>query len=173
MIKRGENKMSKNDDWFEKVMKKIDEDAKSGKLQQYFKEIFEEEERQKEYVNNREFFEWIVEFVDKLRKMKRTYSTEDFLYMEKDRFTEKDIENEKYIGSCIFDLFEEVGRQQGKEPIIDDSWSFPDTEWYFKFNNRMFFICQLIGQGTEYILRTASNKEKNYLDLDLYFENFK
>ena len=34
----------------------------------------------------------------------------------------------------------------------------------------MFFICRLIGQGTEYIVRTASNKEKNYLDLDLYFE---
>ena len=33
----------------------------------------------------------------------------------------------------------------------------------------MFFICILIGQDTEYIVRTASN-EKNYLDLDLYFE---
>ena len=85
--------------------------------------------------------------------MKRAYSTEDFLYMDKSKFTEKDINNEKYIGLCIFDLFKEIGEQQGKEPIIDDSWSFPDTEWYFKFNNRIFFICELIGQGTKYILR--------------------
>ena len=113
----------------------------------------------------------IAEFVDKLHKMRRTYSTEDFLYMDKDKFTEKDIYNEDYIGDCIFDLFDEIGKQQEKEAIEDDSWSFSDTEWYFKFNNKMYFICRLIGQGTEYIVRTASNEEKNYLDLDLYFEN--
>ena len=91
--------------------------------------------------------------------------------MDKDKFTEKDIYNEDYIGDCIFDLFDEIGKQQEKEAIEDDSWSFSDTEWYFKFNNKMYFICRLIGQGTEYIVRTASNKEKNFLDLDLYFEN--
>lgn len=163
--------MSKNDDWFEKVMRKIDEDAKSGKLQQCFREILEEEEQRKEYINNREFFEWIARFVDKLHKMKRTYSTEEFLYMDKSKFAQEDIENEYYIGSSIFDLFDEIGRAQGVEVTEDDSWSFPDREWNFKFNNRMFFICELIGQGTEYILRTEPDEVESYIDLDLYFEN--
>ena len=97
-----------------------------------------------EYVNHKEFFEWLAEFVDKLHKMRRTYSTEDFLYMDKDKFTEKDIYNENYIADCIFDLFDEIGEQQGKEAIEDDSWSFPDTEWYFKFNNKIYFINEYI-----------------------------
>lgn len=160
-----------NPNKIDEILKQLKKDIESGEFTKYLDEIFEEEKKAKEYINNKEFFEWIADFVDKLHKMKRTYSTEDFLYMNKDKFTEQDIKNEEYIGSCIFELFKEVGKQQGKEPIIDDSWSFPDTEWYFKFNNKMYFICELIGQGTEYILRTASNKEKNYLDLDLYFEN--
>lgn len=154
-----------------KILKQLKKDIESGEFKKYLDEILEEEKKDKEYINNKEFFEWIAEFVDKLHKMKRTYSAEDFLYMDKSKFTEKDINNEKYIGECIFDLFKEIGEQQGKEAIIDDSWSFPDTEWYFKFNNKMYFICELIGQGTEYILRTASKKEENYLDLDLYFKN--
>ena len=159
-----------NQDKLDTLFKKLEEDIENGKFLEYLKEIEKKEKERKEYVNHKEFFEWLAEFVDKLHKMRRTYSTEDFLYMDKDKFTEKDIYNEDYIGDCIFDLFDEIGKQQGKEAIEDDSWSFPDTEWYFKFNNRMFFICRLIGQGTEYIVRTASNKEKNYLDLDLYFE---
>lgn len=154
-----------------KILKQLKKDIESGEFKKYLDEILKKEQKSKEYINNKEFFEWIEYFVDKLRKMKKTYSTEDFLYIEKDNFTEQDIKNEKYIGSPIFNLFKEIGEQQGKEPIIDDSWGFPDTEWYFKFNNKMYFICELIGQGTKYILRTASNKEKNYLDLDLYFEN--
>ena len=160
-----------NPDKLDTLFKKLEEDIENGKFLEYLKEIERKEKERKEYVNHKEFFEWLAEFVDKLHKMRRTYSTEDFLYMDKDKFTEKDIYNEDYIGDCIFDLFDAIGKQQGKEAIEDDSWSFPDTEWYFKFNNRMFFICRLIGQGTEYIVRIASNKEKNYLDLDLYFKN--
>lgn len=160
-----------NQDKLDTLFKKLEEDIENGKFLEYLKEIERKEKERKEYVNHKEFFEWLAEFVDKLHKMRRTYSTEDFLYMDKDKFTEKDIYNEDYIGDCIFDLFDAIGKQQGKEAIEDDSWSFPDTEWYFKFNNRMFFICRLIGQGTEYIVRIASNKEKNYLDLDLYFKN--
>ena len=160
-----------NQDKLDTLFKKLEEDIENGKFLEYLKEIERKEKERKEYVNHKEFFEWLAEFVDKLHKMRRTYSTEDFLYMDKDKFTEKDIYNEDYIGDCIFDLFDEIGKQQEKEAIEDDSWSFSDTEWYFKFNNRMFFICRLRGQGTEYIVRTASNKEKNYLDLDLYFEN--
>ena len=155
-----------------KILQQLKKDIESGEFKKYLDEILEKEKQQKEYINNKEFFEWIEYFVDKLHKMKRAYSTEDFLYMDKSKFTEKDINNEKYIGLCIFDLFKEIGEQQGKEPIIDDSWSFPDTEWYFKFNNRIFFICELIGQGTEYILREADENEiRDYLDLDLYFKN--
>lgn len=160
-----------NQDKLDTLFKKLEEDIENGKFLEYLKEIERKEKERKEYVNHKEFFEWLAEFVDKLHKMRRTYSTEDFLYMDKDKFTEKDIYNEDYIGDCIFDLFDAIGKQQGKEAIEDDSWSFPDTEWYFKFNNRIFFICRLIGQGTEYIVRIASNKEKNYLDLDLYFKN--
>lgn len=160
-----------NPDKLNNLRKKIEEDIESGKFIKYLEEIFEKEKERKDYINHKEFFEWLAEFVDKLHKMRRTYSTEDFLYMDKDKFTEKDIYNEDYIGDCIFDLFDEIGKQQEKEAIEDDSWSFSDTEWYFKFNNKMYFICRLIGQGTEYIVRTASNKEKNFLDLDLYFEN--
>ena len=160
-----------NPDKLDTLFKKLEKDIESGKFLEYLKEIDKKEKERKEYVNHKEFFEWLAEFVDKLHKMRRTYSTEDFLYMDKDKFTEKDIYNEDYIGDCIFDLFDEIGKQQGKEAIEDDSWSFPDTEWYFEFNNKMYFICRLIGQGTEYIVRIASNKEKNYLDLDLYFKN--
>lgn len=163
--------MSKNnEDWFEEVKRKIDEDAKSGKLQQYFKEIIEKEKQRKEYVNNPKFFKWLVNFVQKMREMKCTYSTEDFLYMDKDNFTQEDIENEKYIGEPIFDLFEEIGKEQGLEVIEDDIFLFPEREWNFKFNNKMYFICELIGQGIEYIVRTDSNKIKDYIDLDSYFE---
>ena len=141
-----------NPDKLDTLFKKLEEDIENGKFLEYLKEIDKKEKERKEYVNHKEFFEWLAKFVDKLHKMRRTYSTEDFLYMDKDKFTEKDIYNEDYIGDCIFDLFDEIGKQQEKEAIEDDSWSFSDTEWYFKFNNKMYFICRLIGQGTEYIV---------------------
>lgn len=156
------------DEW----KKKLDEDIKSGKLQKYLHEVFEKERQRIEYIDNKEYFKWLTNFIHKLKKEEGiSYATEDFLYIDKSKFSEQDINNEAYIGDNIFDLFDKIGKQQGKEVINDDSFSFPDREWYFKFDNKMYFICELIGQGTEYILRTASNKEKNYLDLDLYFKN--
>lgn len=161
-----------NPDIIDEWKKKLDEDIKSGKLQKYLHEVFEKERQRIEYIDNKEYFKWLTNFIHKLKKEEGiSYATEDFLYIDKSKFSEQDINNEAYIGENIFDLFDKIGKQQGKEVINDDSFSFPDREWYFKFDNKMYFICELIGQGTEYILRTASNKEKNYLDLDLYFEN--
>lgn len=161
-----------NPDVIDEWKKKLDEDIKSGKLQKYLHEVFEKERQRIEYIDNKEYFKWLTNFIHKLKKEEGiSYATEDFLYIDKSKFSEQDINNEAYIGENIFDLFDKIGKQQGKEVINDDSFSFPDREWYFKFDNKMYFICELIGQGTEYILRTASNKEKNYLDLDLYFEN--
>lgn len=161
-----------NPDVIDEWKKKLDEDIKSGKLQKYLHEVFEKERQRIEYIDNKEYFKWLTNFIHKLKKEEGiSYATEDFLYIDKSKFSEQDINNEAYIGDNIFDLFDKIGKQQGKEVINDDSFSFPDREWYFKFDNKMYFICELIGQGTEYILRTASNKEKNYLDLDLYFEN--
>lgn len=161
-----------NPDIINEWKKKLDEDIKSGKLQKYLHEVFEKERQRIEYIDNKEYFKWLTNFIHKLKKEEgMSYATEDFLYIDKSKFSEQDINNEAYIGENIFDLFDKIGKQQGKEVINDDSFSFPDREWYFKFDNKMYFICELIGQGTEYILRTASNKEKNYLDLDLYFEN--
>lgn len=159
-----------NPDIIDEWKKKLDEDIKSGKLQKYLHEVFEKERQRIEYINNKAYFKWLTNFIHKLKKEEGiSYATEDFLYIDKSKFSEQDINNEAYIGENIFDLFDKIGEQQGKEVINDDSFSFPDREWYFKFDNKMYFICELIGQGTEYILRTASNKEKNYLDLDLYF----
>lgn len=159
-----------NPDIIDEWKKKLDEDIKSGKLQKYLHEVFEKERQRIEYIDNKEYFKWLTNFIHKLKKEEgMSYATEDFLYIDKSKFSEQDINNETYIGENIFDLFDKIGKQQGKEVINDDSFSFPDREWYFKFDNKMYFICELIGQGTEYILRTASNKEKNYLDLDLYF----
>lgn len=159
-----------NPDIIDEWKKKLDEDIKSGKLQKYLHEVFEKERQRIEYIDNKEYFKWLTNFIHKLKKEEGiSYATEDFLYIDKSKFSEQDINNEAYIGENIFDLFDKIGEQQGKEVINDDSFSFPDREWYFKFDNKMYFICELIGQGTEYILRTASNKEKNYLDLDLYF----
>ena len=159
-----------NPDIIDEWKKKLDEDIKSGKLQKYLHEVFEKERQRIEYIDNKEYFKWLTNFIHKLKKEEGiSYATEDFLYIDKSKFSEQDINNETYIGGNIFDLFDKIGEQQGKEVINDDSFSFPDREWYFKFDNKMYFICELIGQGTEYILRTASNKEKNYLDLDLYF----
>ena len=159
-----------NPDIIDEWKKKLDEDIKSGKLQKYLHEVFEKERQRIEYIDNKEYFKWLTNFIHKLKKEEgMSYATEDFLYIDKSKFSEQDINNEAYIGENIFDLFDKIGKQQGKEVINDDSFSFPDREWYFKFDNKMYFICELIGQGTEYILRTASNKEKNYLDLDLYF----
>lgn len=159
-----------NPDIIDEWKKKLDEDIKSGKLQKYLHEVFEKERQRIEYIDNKEYFKWLTNFIHKLKKEEgMSYATEDFLYIDKSKFSEQDINNEAYIGENIFDLFDKIGKQQGKEVINDDSFSFPDREWYFKFDNKMYFICELIGQGTEYILRTVSNKEKNYLDLDLYF----
>lgn len=161
-----------NPDVIDEWKKKLDEDIKSGKLQKYLHEVFEKERQRIEYIDNKEYFKWLTNFIHKLKKEEGiSYATEDFLYIDKSKFSEQDINNEAYIGENIFDLFDKIGKQQGKEVIDNDSFSFPDREYYFKFDNKMYFICELIGQGTEYILRTASNKEKNYLDLDLYFEN--
>lgn len=161
-----------NPDIIDEWKKKLDEDIKSGELQKYLHKVFEKERQRIEYIDNKAYFKWLTNFIHKLKKEKGiSYATEDFLYIDKSKFSEQDINNEAYIGENIFDLFDKIGKQQGKEVIDNDSFSFPDREYYFKFDNKMYFICELIGQGTEYILRTASNKEKNYLDLDLYFEN--
>lgn len=161
-----------NPDIIDEWKKKLDEDIKSGKLQKYLHEVFEKERQRIEYIDNKEYFKWLTNFIHKLKKEEGiSYATEDFLYIDKSKFSEQDINNEAYIGENIFDLFDKIGKQQGKEVINDDSFSFPDREWYFKFDNKMYFICELIGQGTEYILRTASDKVESYIDLDLYFEN--
>ena len=88
-------------DKLDALFKKLEEDIESGKFIKYLEDIVKKEKERKEYVNHKEFFEWLAEFVDKLHKMRKTYSTEDFLYMDKDKFTEKDIYNENYIGDEV------------------------------------------------------------------------
>ena len=155
---------------FDDILKKLDEDIKSGEFQKYLHKLLEKEKKNKEHINDKEYFIWLAEFVQKMSNMDRVYGTEDFLYIDKSLFTEQDIENEKYIGTPIFDLFDEIGAEQGLSVTEDHSWSFPSFEWIFKFQGKMYFICELIGQGTEFIVRKESNKAKKYLDLDLWFE---
>ena len=57
------------------LFKKLEEDIENGKFLEYLKEIDKEEKERKEYVNHKELFEWLAEFVDKLHKMIITYST--------------------------------------------------------------------------------------------------
>ena len=151
------------------AIKKLEEDIQSGKFEEYFKDLMEKKKKRKEYVNSKEYFNWLEQFIIKLESVKRMYGTEMFLYIDKDQFTEQDIENEKYICEPIFDLFEEIGLAQGLEVKEDWSWSFPSYEWYFKFNNKMYFACKMVGQGTEYIVRSEKSDVKDYLDLDYYF----
>lgn len=160
-----------NPDKLGKILKNIERDIKNGKFEKHLKKMIKKEKKNKTYVDNKEYFEWLVDFVYRLDQTKRTYDSESFLYMDKDMFTPTDIKNEKYIGSPIFDLFDEVGAEQGLSVIEDYSWSFPSFEWYFKFNGKLYFLCETIGQGTSFTIREEKSKKKKFLDLDKYFGN--
>ena len=58
-----------NPDKLDTLFKKLEEDIESGKFLEYLKEIERKEKERKEYVNHKEFFEWLAEFVDKLQKI--------------------------------------------------------------------------------------------------------
>lgn len=163
-----------NPDIINDIIKRLEEDAKSGELQKYFDELIEKEKANKQYVNRKEYFESLANFVQKFKEIDEVYSVERWLYMDKEGFTEEDIDCEKYIGNPIFDLFDDIGEQQAKKVQTDSEFDFPERYWYFKFNDKIYFLTEIIGQGTEYILREAFEDEqetKEYLDLDLYFKN--
>ena len=157
-----------SNDKLEQAFKQLEENIKSGKFEEYLKDILEKEKQAKEYVSHKEYFDWLTSFINKFKK--HIYGTENFLYMNKDQFTTQDIKNEEYIGDPIFDFFDDVGKEQGLKVIEDYSWSFPDYKWYFKFNKQIYFMSKLIGQGTEYTVRESFEEVQEYLDLDFYFE---
>ena len=55
-----------NPDKLDALFKKLEEDIENGKFLEYLKEIDKKGKERKEYVNHKEFFEWLAEFIDKL-----------------------------------------------------------------------------------------------------------
>lgn len=160
--------MINNPEDIQEVLNVIDSITKEDVMSALF-EMEQEKQDGIAFVGTRGYFYWLIyEFLPKLEE--NTYHSEIFLYMKKDAFSTDDINNESKI--CWIPYFLEYVRKKQRAPrYIDDNTFDDETDFLFKFGNKIYMYIELIGQGSVTIIREASKNDCIFrpINLDKYF----
>lgn len=150
-------------DWYDVAMERI-QNMDQQEVNRVIEEHLNNELRCTQIASSEEYINWLTSLV----KDKKCIDTETMLY-HTEEYTQKDLENINYI-AYFHEKVKKKAALQGKF-LVPSNHDFYEESLYFKYQGSIYYICLLVGQGAQIIVRVTANDEdiryENLVDMEL------